>query len=113
MKISIILCSIQDIVYHFDRIRYPHGTRLLLSTCTNVPMFYACENLKNNSRQLNHLKMVRRKRNKQKPALDLTNRRMDHFKWTRNYSFNNFGIEIHTYSYKIESNFYSCIFHES
>ena len=38
--------------------------------------------------------MVRRKRNKQKPALDITNRKMDHFTWTRNYSFNNFGINI-------------------
>ena len=49
--------------------------------------------------------MVRRQRSKQKPALNITNRKMDHFTWTRNYSFNNSGIEINTYSYKIESYF--------
>ena len=61
-------------------------------------MFYACENLKNNSRQLNHLKMVRRKRSKQKPAFDITNRKMDKSTWIRNYSFNYLGIQINTCS---------------
>ena len=49
--------------------------------------------------------MVRRQRSKQKPALDITNRKMNHFTWTRDYIFNNFGMEIHTYAYKTASYF--------
>ena len=56
--------------------------------------------------------MVRRKRNKQKPALDITNRKMDHFTWTRNYSFNDFGINTMLINTKLNhiSLYFSTIF---
>jgi len=71
------------------RISYRHDTGLLLSTCTNVPMFYSCERLKTYSRRLNELKTFRyRRKRKYTPSLDISNRSIRGSNWTRKYKLN-------------------------
>ena len=75
------------------RMRYPHDTRLLLSTCTNVPMFFSCESLKTYSRRLNALKTFRyRRKRKYTPSPDISSRSIRDFNWTRKYNLSFQGI---------------------
>ena len=67
-------------------IKYPYDTGLLLSTCTLVPMFYGCGQLKTNSRRLRNMKRYRRRRTRKVRLVDISNRKMGHYLWRKKHN---------------------------
>ena len=71
------------------RLKYPYDSGLLLSTCTVVPMFYNCGELRNKSRRVMELRKIRQLKKKEQKIKDIPDNDADQYLWRKVYNIYN------------------------